>query len=178
MMDAVRALLDRYRPLPSEVAAVEAFRTLMESPDPLCRRQFEPGHLTASGFVLSPERDALLLIDHRRLRRWIQPGGHIDPTDRDPMGAARREVGEETGIVALEPIVAGLFGLAHHPIPARHDEPPHRHFDLKFAFVAGDRELRASDEVAAAAWVLLDDLGRYRIDAETQHEVQKLRTRT
>jgi 8-oxo-dGTP pyrophosphatase MutT (NUDIX family) len=176
MREEVLALLDRYRPFPPEEAAVEVFRALLSSADPLSRYQFEPGHFTASGFVLSPDRRAVLLIDHRRLGRWMQPGGHIDPGDRDPLAAARREIGEETGLLDLQPIVRGLFGLADHPIPARHDEPPHRHYDLKFAFVARATALEASDEVAGAAWVPMDDIELYRIDAETRHGVYKLRT--
>ncbi|MEN8041330.1 MAG: hypothetical protein ABFR95_07475, partial [Actinomycetota bacterium] len=45
------------------------------------RSEFEPGHFTASGFVTSPDGEALLLIHHGKLDRWLQPGGHIDPED-------------------------------------------------------------------------------------------------
>jgi 8-oxo-dGTP pyrophosphatase MutT (NUDIX family) len=176
--EAVLRLLASYAPLPAEAGRLAAFLDLLDTARPLSRRQFDPGHLTASGFVLSTDRTKVLLIHHRRLDRWMQPGGHIDPGDIDPMAAARREISEETGVAAIEPLGSGLLGLAHHPIPPRSDEPAHRHFDLKFAFVAIDETLHPSDEVHAAAWVGLDDIGRFGADDETRHEVQKLRTPT
>ena len=42
----------------------------------LRRDAFSPGHFTASAFVLSPRRDQLLLILHKKLGLWLQPGGH------------------------------------------------------------------------------------------------------
>ncbi|MDX1745166.1 MAG: NUDIX domain-containing protein, partial [Halobacteriales archaeon] len=51
---------------------------------------------TASGFVVDGER--VLLVDHARLGRWLQPGGHIEARET-PVEAAIREVREETGVV-------------------------------------------------------------------------------
>jgi len=50
---------------------------------------------TASAFVVDDGR--VLLIHHRKLDQWLQPGGHIE--DREtPDEAAIREVREETGV--------------------------------------------------------------------------------
>ena len=169
------ATLDGYRPLPSEQAIVADFRALLGTPQPASRDQFFPGHLTASGFVLSPDRDSLLLVHHRRLERWLQPGGHIDPEDASPAAAAVREVGEEAGVDDLEVLVAGLFTLDHHPIPARGDEPPHRHYDLGYAFVTGSWELEPSAEVHAVRWVPLDEVAEVGVDRAVHAAVAKLR---
>ena len=126
------------------------------SATPYARDAFVPGHFTASGFVRSPDRSAVLLIEHRGLQRWLQPGGHVDPDDPGPLAAAMREIVEETGCADLAPFADGLFGIDVHAIPARHDEPPHRHYDLQFAFQALSGRLDPSDEVAAAS------LGRAR----------------
>src|ERR1700744_1954418 len=69
--------------------------------DPRARTSFEPGHFTASAFILSPMPDALLLILHGKLGRWLQPGGHVDRDDSDLLAAARREAREEVGIDQL-----------------------------------------------------------------------------
>lgn len=174
----VERLLDAYSPLPSEEEALAAFRWLLATQDPLSRSQFAPGHFTASGFVLSPDRSAVLLIHHRRIDRWMQPGGHIDPTDLTPAAAARREIAEETGVAAGTALSNGLFGLAHHPIPGRSDEPSHRHYDLRFAFIAEDDRLAPTREVRDAAWARLDEVAAFDVDAETVHEVEKLRLMT
>lgn len=58
-----------------------------------------PSHMTATGFVLNPERSKLLLVLHNRLGRWLPPGGHVEMNEA-PSHTAIREVFEETGIVA------------------------------------------------------------------------------
>jgi len=50
---------------------------------------------TASAFVV--EEGRVLLIQHAKLERWLQPGGHVEPRET-PDEAAIREVQEETGV--------------------------------------------------------------------------------
>ena len=56
--------------------------------DPFDRLQYEPGHFTASGFVIHPAGDRVLLIHHAKIGAWLQPGGHIDPGDLSPLAAS------------------------------------------------------------------------------------------
>jgi 8-oxo-dGTP pyrophosphatase MutT (NUDIX family) len=100
-------------------------------------------HVTASGIVMG-ER-GVLLLKHRRLGIWVQPGGHIDAGEA-PWEAALREVREETGLeVAMrnQPLVAAalsqvynqIFTLDHvdvHPGPRGHT-----HLDLRYLMQAG-----------------------------------------
>ena len=51
------------------------------SPEPFSRDQFVPGHITCTGLVIAPDRDGILLIHHRRLDRWLLPGGHVEAAD-------------------------------------------------------------------------------------------------
>jgi len=143
-------------------------------PDPFDRRCFSPGHFTASGFVLSPDRRAVLLVSHRRLGRWLQPGGHIDPGDRDPESAARREITEETGVGALGLLVPDIFDVDIHAIPPRGDEPAHRHFDLRFAYLAAAGDIVVDPEVHDARWAPLDALDGYDLDSATRTAIDRL----
>ena len=52
-------------------------------------------HITGSAIVIG-ER-GVVLLRHRRLDMWIQPGGHVDPGET-PWSAALREAAEETGL--------------------------------------------------------------------------------
>jgi 8-oxo-dGTP pyrophosphatase MutT (NUDIX family) len=72
------------------------------------------GHITASGFVMTPDRSETLLICHKGLNRWLQPGGHVDVDDAEIWYAARREIREETG----------LTDFALHPWHAEHQLEP------------------------------------------------------
>jgi 8-oxo-dGTP pyrophosphatase MutT (NUDIX family) len=175
LTDDARELLARYAPSDArEAAFVARMRVLLDAPAPFSRASFDPGHFTASAFVLSPERDAVLLIFHKKLGLWLQPGGHIEEADATIAGAALREVSEEVGVNDAAEPVEGLFDVDVHPIPARRDEPAHEHFDLRTLLVAGTREFAASDEVAGARWVPLHEVASVTRDESVQRAVRKL----
>lgn len=174
-LSAARDALRDYRPSdPREAGFRERMLALLDARAPLARSHFEPGHLTASAFVLSPERDAVLLIFHKKLGIWVQPGGHIEPGDVDLAAAARREVAEEVGLELSGP-EGRIFDIDIHAIPARKDEPAHEHFDVRFCFQAPTRAFAASDEVADARWVALAEAEQVTTDESVLRAVRKLR---
>jgi 8-oxo-dGTP pyrophosphatase MutT (NUDIX family) len=94
-------LLDRYAARhPDEVACVARMRALVEARADCFERSCPPGHLTGSAFVLSADRRRVLLVHHRKLDRWLQPGGHADG-ESDVARVALREAREETGLASL-----------------------------------------------------------------------------
>lgn len=128
------------------------------------------GHITASGFVLSPDRSAVLLVAHRALGIFVQPGGHLDGSDTSPLAGARREVLEETGLGSLMLLPVGTdpnvpFDIDSHYIPpnAKKGEPEHWHHDFRYLFVCEDVNVLqlATVEVEDARWVLREELGGY-----------------
>lgn len=55
-------------------------------------------HFTTAVFLLSDEaKPRVLLVDHKKLKVWMPPGGHVDQ-DENPFDGAIREVMEETGL--------------------------------------------------------------------------------
>lgn len=73
-------------------------------------------HFTASANVLH-DHERVLLVQHNKLKQWLQPGGHIDPNE-DPAQAAQREALEETGIhteVISEELLAHPAVTTHAP---------------------------------------------------------------
>jgi 8-oxo-dGTP pyrophosphatase MutT (NUDIX family) len=145
--------------------------------DPFAALRYAPGHFTASAFVLSPERSDLLLIHHRKLGLWLQPGGHVEPDDASALDAARREVLEEVGIAELALEQHGLFDVDVHAIPARKDALAHEHFDVRFLFRAPSRAFAAGAEVLSARWAKLDEIERSGTDESVLRAVRKLRER-
>jgi 8-oxo-dGTP pyrophosphatase MutT (NUDIX family) len=177
-MDAekLRAQLALFSPAGAEQEqALHQMEQLLTSPsgDPFHRAHLRPGHFTASGFVLSEDGASLLLIFHRKLERWLQPGGHFEPSDGDHIEAARREVAEEVGVQELD-VIAPLYDLDVHTIPARPSEGEHLHFDLRVLFRCRQAELQVSDEVAAAQYFRLTELVRAGSDESVARVARRL----
>jgi 8-oxo-dGTP pyrophosphatase MutT (NUDIX family) len=147
---------------PEDQKSRELVLQLLEyTPAPFSRAQFEPGHITCTGLVLHPAGDAILLVHHRRLDRWLLPGGHVEPEDAEIWDTARREVREETGAQLLPEAAPGMAGIDVHGIPPRRKEPFHLHHDLIFTFHAASPEIAPTEEVRRAVWCSMDDWDRY-----------------
>ena len=168
-------LLTAYRPDDDreERNRLDVLDLVAAAHDPFDRYSYSPGHVTASGWVVHPDGDRVLLIHHAKLGIWVQPGGHVDPEDVDLVAAARREIAEETGLTELE-AVGGIVDVDVHPFPARGDQPDHRHFDVRFAFVSRTADLDHNDEAHDARWVGLDDLDALGVDESVMRPARKL----
>ena len=134
---------------------------LRTSEQPFSRDQFAPGHITGTGLVLHPKRNAVLLVHHKRLNRWLLPGGHVEAEDATIFDSARREVSEETA-VSLDQ-THHLIGLDVHGIPGNTREPYHLHHDIVVAFQAVEDQIVVSEESRAVAWCGFDELDRYQV---------------
>lgn len=129
--------------------------------EPRCAfRDCYPAHVTSSAFVISEERDEVLLLHHAKLGIWVQPGGHADG-DFDLSRVACREVAEETGLTSARLATGCIFDVDIHVIPARGPEPQHEHLDIRYLFIARRREsLRGNDESHDMQWIQLAQIKR------------------
>lgn len=130
------------------------------------RKNFE-GHITASGLIYCPENNSLLLLEHKTLNMYLQPGGHVKKEDEDIISAAKREVTEETGLKDLKTMSISddtnvPFDINSHLIPARKEkqEAAHRHHDFGYLFIIDQPENIALNysESNSFKWVSIDDL--------------------
>ncbi|HSU51445.1 MAG TPA: NUDIX domain-containing protein, partial [Segetibacter sp.] len=108
--------------------------------------------------------NALLLLKHKSLNRWLQPGGHVDATDSSLTAAALREACEETGLGSsnLELLSTDIFDVDSHYIPEnmRKQEPSHVHHDIRFLFQClSSKAINISlEESTGSQWISLSDL--------------------
>lgn len=123
-------------------------------------RSLQVGHITASAWVVSSDRSQVLLMHHRKLDRWFQPGGHCDG-DPDVLRVAMKETEEETG-VKVRSVDTGIFDVDVHSIPARPSEPSHFHYDIRFLLEADPlEEITRNAEAKEVSWVPMQEVALY-----------------
>jgi 8-oxo-dGTP pyrophosphatase MutT (NUDIX family) len=155
--DAV-ATLGAWRPADaSQESLRQAFLGFLAAREDTCRRSCEAGHLTASAVLLDHTGTRVLLTLHPRVGRWLQLGGHCEPSDVSLAGAALREATEESGIPGLR-IGDAPVHLDVHPITCSLGVPT-RHFDVRYAVHAPPgAEPVCSDESDDLRWWPVDAL--------------------
>jgi 8-oxo-dGTP pyrophosphatase MutT (NUDIX family) len=161
---------------PDEAATAERFMEFVRLHDDAFLRSCAPGHVTGSAFIVDPTKRLTLLVHHRKLDKWLQPGGHCDPGET-AIEAALRESLEETGSRALQVDASMLFDIDIHLIPAKPDgnTPAHLHYDTRWLLVASPGETRVSEESNAVEWVDLDEAVRRNPEQSMTRMVGKAR---
>ena len=168
----VRALVAEHRPTSKREAAAKArfLAELDHLADPFDEHA-DPTHVTASAIVVG--RRGTVLHLHKRLARWMQPGGHIDPGETPPE-ASLREAIEELGLHVEHPeggprlihldvheaalghthldLRYVLLGAADDPHPPPGESPEARWFDWAEAEAIADEALAPALPIARAEW--------------------------
>ncbi|MFI2644693.1 NUDIX hydrolase [Streptomyces sp. NPDC018610] len=118
------------------------------------------GHITASALVVDPEGGRVLLTLHRKMRMWLQMGGHCEPDDTTLMAAALREATEESGIEGLALLPGGPVRLDRHHTPCAW------HLDVQYAALAPPGAVEAiSDESLDLRWFPYDTVAEVADDS-------------
>jgi 8-oxo-dGTP pyrophosphatase MutT (NUDIX family) len=165
-MTVLEQLLGHRPADPEEEADLQHMIGFVRSHEQPFDRGIASGHLTGSALVVSSTGAAVLLLHHRKLERWLQPGGHADPGETVGEHVALREALEETGIggLTLHPEAPRPLDVDVHHIPARPGEAEHEHLDLRYLVVAPENALVApaageSERIRWFRWNELDGLG-------------------
>lgn len=151
--------LKAYQPTaPEEIQFKEAFLDLLRH-ERCFHRDFLPGHITGSAFIIDEEAEHVLLTHHAKLNKWLQPGGHADG-DENILRVALREAEEETGLKSFRVVdEENLFDIDIHTIPARKDFPEHLHFDVRVLLVADrSQPLEITEESHDLRWIPFTEL--------------------
>ena len=136
-------------------------------------------HMTASGWVVNPARDKVLMAYHKIYDSWSWTGGHADG-ECDLLSVALRECREETGVRNVHPVSRDIFSLevltvdghekrgvyvpshlhmAAHEALAGRDEPAGGLGVVRIVLEADDRDALSvcEEENSGVAWFALDD---------------------
>ncbi|MEU4550854.1 NUDIX hydrolase [Micromonospora violae] len=150
------AVLSSWQPTSPDAADARDRTLALLAAGPIAMsRQHRPGHVTASAWLLDATGSRVLLCLHAKFGRWVQLGGHCEPTDQTLVAAALREATEESGIA----------GLRIDPVPIDVDihqvqcQGGSAHYDVRFAVLAPPGAVeQISDESEELGWFPPDQL--------------------
>ena len=119
-------------------------------------------HMTASAWVVNPQRSKALMVYHRLYDSWSWAGGHADG-EEDLLAVALREVREETGVQRLRPVTEDIYSLEVLTVDGHEKRgryvPSHLHLNVTYLLEAEeDQPLRVCEaENSGVAWFSLAD---------------------
>lgn len=131
----------------------------------IATRNNPAGHLTASAWVVSPDRRYVLMAYHNLYDSWAWLGGHADG-ELDLQAAAAREAREESGIHTVKPLMNGPISLEILTVDGHEKKgnyiSSHLHLNLTYLFEAEmDQALTAKpDENSGVAWIPVEEIAQ------------------
>lgn len=154
---------------------VEDVISFVESTPNCFENRHAHGHITASAWIVDEDRKKTGLVHHKKLNKWMQPGGHSDGNS-DTAQESLREATEEFGDIGLELVTEDIFDVDIHPIPEdkKRGLGKHLHYDIRF-LIRGDssKDPILSDESHEAAWIPLDKVESYNNEESVMRMVRK-----
>ena len=150
--------LEAYRPWndQEERDRAELLRRL-RSGEALYTRDNAAGHLTASAWVVSPDRTQVLMAYHNLYDSWSWLGGHADG-ETDLLAVALREVKEEAGIANVRPVSPDIYSLESLTVDGHVKKgqyvSSHLHLNVTYLLEADSDEAVSikEDENSGVAW--------------------------
>lgn len=131
-MIPLTTLLSNYHPQDhQEQLSKNTILTFIKAHPNAFERTLLIGHLTASALLLNTTKTKFLLLHHKKLNKWLQPGGHCDG-NTDVLAVAIKETQEESGIDTIEALSPEIFDIDIHTIPHYKEIPEHIHYDIRF----------------------------------------------
>ena len=121
------------------------------------------GHFTASGWVVSPDRQKVLMVYHNIYDSWAWMGGHADG-ETDLRAVAEREIQEESGIRDLRLLDEEIFSLEVLTVDGHEKKgqyvSSHLHYNVTYLFEADTEQETAlkPDENSGVRWIKEEDL--------------------
>ena len=161
---------------PYEVNAIKMLN-FFDNHDGCFEKDNLPGHFTGSAWVISPDKNKILMTHHKKLNMWLQLGGHADG-EKDLKSVALKEAKEESGFNNFSILSEEIFDLDIHKIEPMNEEPEHFKYDVRFLFEAdpNEQDIIISEESHDVKWIHLDDVLEYNSEESISRMVKKTKT--
>ena len=120
-------------------------------------RENTVAHMTASAWVVNPDKSKVLMVSHNIYNSWSWLGGHADG-ETDLLAVALREVKEEAGISHVSPVSEEIFSLESLTVDGHVKKgkyvSSHLHLNVTYLLEADSEEAVSikADENSGVAW--------------------------
>ena len=150
--------LERYKPWneQEERDRLLILQCLREQKD-IFTRSNRLAHMTASAWVVNPDRSRVLMAYHNIYHSWSWLGGHADG-ETDLLSVAIRELQEESGICHVRPVSEEIFSVESLTVDGHVKRgeyvSSHLHLNVTYLLEASDEESLSikKDENSGVAW--------------------------
>jgi hypothetical protein len=150
----LREKLERYNSEDeTEIADKAKMLEFLNSHEDCFERSLSIGHFTGSCWLVNRDETKFLLTLHKKIRRWLQLGGHADG-DYNLARVSLKEAREESGLQNIELLSDEIFDIGIHLIPEYKGIPEHYHYDVRFLLrtTDNDEDIQISDESNDLRW--------------------------
>lgn len=171
-MNGLKNLLLNYNcDFPYQLNIRDEMLNFLSSAHPFSREQ-KQGHFTSSALLLNSDSSKFFLLHHKKLNKWLQPGGHADG-EEDLLKVAIKESEEESGILGIVALQDYIFDLDIHKIPSSHREDEHFHYDVRFLLKAPYDEINPNFESFSASWFDIDIIKKLPLEISLMRMINK-----
>ncbi|MBM4065731.1 MAG: NUDIX domain-containing protein [Planctomycetes bacterium] len=183
-MTNIKTIIEQYLSVfKTEQQRLKQLKSLVkesQNDNELVSREEYVGHITASGFVISTCRKKILLLRHKKLDLYLQPGGHFQPGDQSPLDVAWRKIREETGLNNLDYLPYHFndevpIDIDSHQIRGSHGERNHFHHDFRYLFLCNcEEDIKINNEkFYEFKWDDINELMRLQTFTSLKEKIDK-----
>ena len=163
-MENLKREIEKYIPFnEQEEKDRELLLEIFESEKDILTRDNKKCHLTVSAWIVSPDREKVLMCYHNIYNSWAWLGGHADG-DADLKRVILKEIEEESGITDIKFLSEDIFSLEILTVSGHIKKgkyvSSHLHLNLTYLLEA-DTNLKLSvkpDENSGLDWINTEDI--------------------
>ena len=155
--------IEKYRPCNEQEQRDKAvILAFLENNEDAFLRSNLLAHMTASSWIVNPERTKTLMVYHNIYDSWSWTGGHADG-ETDLLSVALREAREETGIAHVRPVSPEIFSLEVLTVDGHEKRgayvPSHLHLNVTYLLEAEESDTLhiCKEENSGVAWFTLEE---------------------
>ena len=134
----------------------------LETEKNIFTRQNRLAHMTASAWIVNPERTKVLMAYHNIYHSWSWLGGHADG-ETDLLKVALKEAKEESGIYHVKPVSEKIYSLEVLTVDGHVKRgeyvSSHLHLNVTYLLQAEETDVLhiKEDENSSVGWFSLED---------------------